>query len=133
MNGTLPRVVRSTHHALSALIAISIACSRAAPSTGFNGDTALTYVRAQLAFGPRVPGTAGHRRTGDWLVAQMRARADTVLEQRWQHVSAAGDTLPLRNILARFRPRAADRVLYVTHWDTRPIADEDPDPANRRK
>src|SRR5256885_5480557 len=39
--------------------------------------------------------------------------------------SLDGKVLPLRNILARFRPAVTQRVLYVTHWDTRPTADED--------
>ena len=30
---------------------------RLAPPTGFNADSAMSYVRQQLAFGPRVPGT----------------------------------------------------------------------------
>ncbi len=95
------------------------------PQTAFSGDSALAYVRAQLQFGPRVPGTEGHRRTGDWIVAQLRTRADSVEVQSWKHVTAKGDTLPMRNIIARLHPAAAQRVLYVTHWDTRPTADQD--------
>ena len=95
------------------------------PKTAFSGDSALAYTRMQLSFGPRVPGTAGHRQAGDWIVAQMRARADSVEVQRWTHVTQRADTLPMRNILARFRPELTERVLYVTHWDTRPTADND--------
>jgi len=91
----------------------------------------MAYARAQLEFGPRVPGTEGHRRTGDWIVAQMRQRADTVIEQRWTHVSQRGDSLPMRNILARFRPAEAARVLYLAHWDTRPVAEKDRNLGNR--
>jgi len=40
----------------------------------------------------------------------------------WRHVTSRGDTLPLRNFLARFHPAAATRILYVAHWDTRPRA-----------
>ena len=61
----------------------------------------------------------------------MRQRADTVIEQRWNHVTAKGDTLPLRNIFARFRPQATTRILYVTHWDSRPVSDQAEDPAKR--
>jgi hypothetical protein len=100
--------------------------------TAFSGAAALEYARVQLEFGPRIPGTEGHRRTGDWIVAQMKERADTVIEQTWTHVTVNGDTLPLRNIFARFRPEATDRVLYVTHWDTRPISDKAADPAQRK-
>src|SRR5260221_2080402 len=55
----------------------------------------------------------------------MKQRADTVIEQRWVHRTAKGDSLPLRNILARFRPQATQRILYVTHWDTRRMPDSD--------
>ena len=101
------------------------------PRTSFDGRRAHAYVRRQLDFGPRVPGTAGHRQAGDWLLAALRETADTVLAQEWVHVTAAGDSLPMRNILARFRPASAERVLYVAHWDTRPVADKEADPARR--
>jgi glutaminyl-peptide cyclotransferase len=107
------------------LVAASCDPVRSGPKTPFAGDQALAYARTQVAFGPRVPGTDGHRRTGDWIVAQMRERADTVIEQRWTHVTQRGDSLPMRNILARFRPDTDQRVLYVAHWDTRPIAEKD--------
>lgn len=101
--------------------------------TGFDGEAAYRYAGTQVSFGPRIPGSPGWQKAGDWIVAQMRTRADTVIEQRWMHKLANGDSLPMRNIIARFRPAATDRVLYLTHWDTRPIADSDPNPANRTK
>jgi glutaminyl-peptide cyclotransferase len=101
--------------------------------TAFDATAALSYARAQLDFGPRVPGSLSHSRAGDWIVSQMRQRADTVIEQRWTHVTTTGDTLPLRNILARFRPSATDHVLYVTHWDTRPVSDGPGVPASQRR
>ena len=118
--------------ALCSLLLLA-ACDRLdrGPKTAFEGARAMEYVQAQLAFGPRVPGTAGHRRTGDWITQQMQARADTVIEQRWTHVTAAGDSLPMRNILARYNPAAPQRVLYVAHWDTRPRADSDRNLGNR--
>ena len=97
-------------------------------SNEFNADSAMSYIRQQVAFGPRVPGTEAARKTGDWIVAHLRATADTVVEQRWTHTLANGKTLPMRNIFARFKPAAKERILYVTHWDTRPLADSDPDP-----
>jgi hypothetical protein len=101
------------------------------PRTPFDGAAAMGYVKTQLDFGPRIPGSIGHQRTGDWIVTRARASADTVIEQRFTHVTVKGDTLPLRNILARFRPHEAQRVLYITHWDTRPVSDQATDPAQR--
>ena len=57
--------------------------------------------------------------------------ADTIIVQPFTHVTARGDTLRLRNILARFKPAAAQRVLYLTHWDSRPTAEEAKDSIRR--
>jgi glutaminyl-peptide cyclotransferase len=100
--------------------------------TEFNADSAMSYIRQQLAFGPRVPGTEPARKTGDWIVAQLRRTADTVVEQRWTHTLATGAALPMRNIFARFKPGASKRILYVTHWDTRPHADGETDPDKKK-
>jgi glutaminyl-peptide cyclotransferase len=102
------------------------------PPTGFSGTAALEYARVQLEFGPRVPGSEGWRRTGDWLVQTLRERADTVFEQRWEHRLADGGTIPQRNIIAQFRPELQERVLYVAHWDTRPVSDAADTPEERR-
>jgi Zn-dependent M28 family amino/carboxypeptidase len=92
-------------------------------STGFNGTAAYNYAKAQFDFGPRVPGTPAAQRAGDWIIRQMRARADTVVVQAFTYTTADGKKLALRNILARFRPELKERVLYMTHWDSRPIAE----------
>ena len=115
--------------ALAVATPLALGCDAALSQrarTDFKASDALSYAAAQVAFGPRVPGTPAAKKAGDWIVEQMRGRADTVVVQEWTHVTQNGDTLPLRNILARFKPAATERILYVTHWDTRPKADEDP-------
>ncbi len=93
-------------------------------SREFDGGHAFGYLEQQMQFGPRIPNTPAHERTGDWIVAQLRARADTVSVQAFNHITHHGDTLHLRNFVARFRPAAAERVLFLAHWDTRPHADQ---------
>jgi glutaminyl-peptide cyclotransferase len=110
-----------------------LACQGERPQTSFDGTTALGYAKTQLSFGTRIPNSLGAQKAGDWIVAQMRVRADTVIEQRFDHVTEKGDTLHLRNILARIHPAAAQRVLYLTHWDTRPVSDQARDPAQRNQ
>lgn len=104
----------------------------AAPQTDFDGAQALRYVEAQVAFGPRVPSTEGHRRAGDWILEQLRQRVDSVAVQAFTYVTEAGDTLRLRNFIGYVRPAARERVVYVAHWDTRPVADNEPNMADRR-
>ena len=103
-----------------------------ATATGFNGGAAYNYAKAQVDFGPRVPGTLAAKQAGDWIISQMRARADTVIVQSFTYTTADGKKLPLRNILARFRPDLKERVLYLTHWDSRPISESAATEAERK-
>ena len=54
----------------------------------FNGRTAFTYLEKQMSFGPRVPNTPAHQQTGDWLLGELRARADTVIVQDFRTAPA---------------------------------------------
>lgn len=109
---------------LLALLALA-ACQRTLPKPPreFAATTAFGYLEAQMKFGPRIPGTAGHEAEAKWLDSLLRARADTLIVQRWTHVTAKGDSLVLTNFIARFNPQATERLLYFAHWDTRPHAD----------
>lgn len=122
-----------TRSAVLAALALVVACrgqSSQAPQR-FDGAQAMRWVEHQVAAGPRVPGSAAHRAIGEWIETELRRTADSVEVQAFDHVTAHGDTLYLRNVIARFRPHDPNRVLYVAHWDTRPTADQDPDPAKR--
>ncbi|MDE5662414.1 MAG: M28 family peptidase [Muribaculaceae bacterium] len=95
----------------------------------FSADSAYAYVAAQVAMGPRVPNTPAHARTADWLVERLKASGADVTEQTADLRAFDGTILKARNILARFNPDAERRLLLLAHWDCRPWADEDPDPA----
>jgi hypothetical protein len=111
----------------AACLALAIACNARGGTNRpheFAGQRAFGYLEQQMQFGPRIPGTAAHERAGDWILQRLRATADTVIVQSITHVTRQGQTLHLRNFLARFRPAAAERVLFLAHWDTRPHADQ---------
>jgi hypothetical protein len=105
------------------IVAVLACASSAPPVREFDGRQAFGYAGTQLAFGPRIPGSPGHRAMAAWLDSMLRVRADTVLLQAWDHTTADGKVLPLRNVLARFNPAATKRVMLLAHWDTRPRAD----------
>ena len=89
----------------------------------FDSASAFNYLKTQVEFGPRVPDTEAHRREAAWLDSLLRPRADTLIVQSWTHVTAHGDSLRLVNYVARFRPAATKRLLFLAHWDSRPTAD----------
>jgi len=109
------------------IVAVSLALGfgiGTAPQREFDGARAMTYAQAQVDFGPRVPNTDAHRAAGDWILAQLSARIDSVEVQAFTHVTVDGDTLHLRNFIGRVRPEVAERILYLAHWDSRPRSDQ---------
>ena len=108
---------------LATAAALVLACGTSGPVRSFDGPAAYRAVEAQVAFGPRIPGTPGHAAEAAWLDSLLRPLADSLLVQAWTHVTATGDSLPMRNFVARFNPGASERLLFLAHWDTRPRAD----------
>lgn len=96
----------------------------------FVADSAYAFVDKQVAFGPRVPGTQPHDNCAAWLISKLRAYGAQVTEQNLSLTAFDGTQLPATNILGQYNPQASDRTLLVAHWDTRPWADADPNPAN---
>ncbi len=100
----------------------------------FDGDRAFADVEQQVAFGPRVPGSAGHERTRQWLVDTLEPLADRVTEQPFTAMLGDSAAVEGTNLIASFGldPGLGTRIMLAAHWDTRPFADRDPDPANHR-
>ena len=91
----------------------------------FDSDSAFSYVKAQVDFGPRTPNSSAHDRCADWMAHQLRKWADTVYVQSYTVKAFDGLQMKSKNIIASFNPQAKTRVFISSHWDTRPIADED--------
>ncbi len=104
------------------------------PRIEFNADSAYRNVKAQVDFGPRVPGTDGHTRCARYLVSELaRYGADTVTQQTTTVTAYNGDKLPINNIMGRFNKDASERMLLLAHWDTRPWADQEVRKVDRAK
>jgi len=99
----------------------------------FNADSAYKNIERQLAFGPRVPNTTAHKACALWLEASFRRFTPNVIVQQAKLRAFDGTMLDSKNIIASFNPDNTSRVLLCSHWDSRPWADHDPDPANRKK
>lgn len=100
------------------------------PRPDFNADSAYAQVQRQVDFGPRVPGTPAHKACADWMVAKLEAYGAKVVQQNAQVTAFNGSKLPLRNIIASWKPEERERVLLLAHYDTRPFADKDDERTN---
>ncbi|GAB5535777.1 MAG: M28 family peptidase [Rubricoccaceae bacterium] len=98
----------------------------------FDAQRAFADVERQVAFGPRVPGTDAHANMLRWMVARLDSLGLVVDEQPVAFADPADSTRVFEgtNVVAAFRPEARRRVVLCAHWDSRPFADNDPDPAN---
>lgn len=108
------------------------ACAGAA-ETGFDADRAFGYLRTQCRFGPRVPGSRGHKRCCDWITSTCRELDLETTHQTFSaYIPLMKKTVHLTNIIALHQPRNPRKVMLSAHWDTRPVADREVDPARRR-
>lgn len=98
----------------------------------FNADSAYAFVEKQVSFGPRVVNTEAHVNCGDWMVNKFKSFGARVIEQEAQLEAYNGDILNARNIIASFAPEKKRRVLLCAHWDSRHVADYDPDPSKQK-
>lgn len=99
----------------------------------FDSSRAFADLKKQVAFGPRVPGTKGHAGCRDWIVAELEKSCPGTVRRQDTTVLVRGQRIPLTNIGARINPDAATQILLCAHWDTRPTADQEIDPAKRKR
>ena len=99
----------------------------------FDGESAYHFLLEQCDIGPRYPGSEEHRELQRYLVGRLKEFGANVSVQQFDAVLTTGDTLCLINIIGNYNLRSTRRILLGAHYDTRPRADKDPDPANRAR
>jgi glutaminyl-peptide cyclotransferase len=93
----------------------------------------FSYLTDQVNFGPRYIGTDAHEKCADYIRDNVKMYADKVDEQYFP-VTFRGENVQCRNIIALFNGNKDEKwYLIGAHYDTRPIADHDPDPAKRNE
>ena len=86
----------------------------------FDGQRAYNDVIAQVAFGPRTPGSKAHGQTVDYIRGQLQ-EANWLVEE--QVVKVNGQTI--RNVIAR-RSDIPPQIILGAHYDSRLYAEHDP-------
>lgn len=96
----------------------------------FDGASAYNYVKQQVDFGPRVPGTPIQKECADWLKTTLGEFADETIIQESTVTVYNGKQVPMYNVIGSFNPDNPKRIMLSAHWDTRPFADQDTDRVN---
>ncbi|HEX8516609.1 MAG TPA: M28 family peptidase [Bacteroidia bacterium] len=96
------------------------------PTPEFDADSAYSFIKAQVDFGPRVPGSKAHSNCADYLSGKLRSYGFDVIIPSGQTVKTYdGKQFALKNIIASYQPGLQKRILVCSHWDTRPVTESD--------
>lgn len=123
-----------TLHALSWIMLLFLTSPVSPPtirsdySPVFDGTQALVHLTAQCDFGPRPPGSANLSLCREYIVQNVESYGWNVTLQNFTYLG-----VECVNIVVRWGSADNASILLGAHYDTRPKADQDPDPANRSR
>ncbi len=98
----------------------------------FSGEKAFELLVQQVEFGPRVPNSEASRKAQDFIAQKLKEAGSQVFRQTFT-VTYRGEKYQMANIIGVFKGKRDLKVLLCAHYDCRPVADQDPNPANRNK
>ena len=94
----------------------------------FDQNSAFQYLLDQCSFGPRNPGSEGHKQFSEYLETYLLSLSPNVIVQEFSYQEHLTDTKREgKNLIAQFNLESNERLLLGAHWDTRSLSDEDPD------
>ena len=104
------------------LIFTCVSCQPKSPL--FSGENAFQHLIKQCSFGPRNPGSEGHKNTLNYYLNTFKGLADTVFTQSFEdEMPRTRAKVKMNNVIAQFNREANKQIMISAHWDTRPWAD----------
>jgi len=101
--------------------------NRKPDSASFDSSHAYADVQTQVAFGARIPGSQGHAQIREWMRTELESAGWMVEIQQTERMGH-----PIYNIIAK-RNTEPPQIILGAHYDTRMIADNDPDTTKRNE
>ena len=95
------------------------------PAPDFNPDSAYQYIKTQVDFGPRIPGSKAHEHCADFISQKLKSFGWEVIVQKATATTFDTKKFAMKNIIGSYNPQSGKRVMLCAHWDTRPFADRD--------
>jgi hypothetical protein len=102
----------------------------------FDGKRALGYLEALCKIGPRISGSEGMKQQQQLLEKHFKEHGGQI---EWQRFTATQKSDPRRqevamaNLIVSWHPDRKRRVILCSHYDTRPLADQESDARNWHK
>jgi hypothetical protein len=97
----------------------------------FDGERAMKYLQQLCDLGPRISGSDGMKKQQDLVTAHLEKHGAIVTRQTFQAKQhSRKDKVEMTNLIASWFPDRPRRVILCAHYDTRPMAHEEPDRRN---
>jgi glutaminyl-peptide cyclotransferase len=116
----------------------AFAADREAPAkpAHFDGKRALSYLEELCKIGPRISGSEGMKKQQQMLEKHFKEQGGRIEWQRFTAIQKSDPRrheVPMANLIVSWFPDSNRRVILCSHYDTRPLADQEPDARNWRK
>jgi hypothetical protein len=100
----------------------------------FDGAQAVKYVKQLCDIGPRISGTDGMKKQQELIEAHFKKLGATVTRQEFKaRQNSRKEQTDFVNLIVSWHPDKERRVVLCSHYDTRPIADQEANRANWNK
>jgi hypothetical protein len=102
-------------------------------SADFSGKRAMEYLEAICKIGPRQSGSEGMKKQQLLIEKHFKALGAKVTYQRFTaRQKSTRKPVAMANLIVSFHPERTRRAILCSHYDTRPIADQEPNPRRWR-
>ncbi len=129
----LPRYITLTVFFLLMNSNFTAQAQQPAQTARFDGERAMADLIRQVDAGPRIPGSPGLAATRDLIRTTLGEAGFDVHTQSFTTTSPLlGVPVEGENIFGVYPKGAKVKYIISAHYDTRPYADMDPDPARRK-
>jgi hypothetical protein len=95
----------------------------------FDGKRAMEYLEAICKIGPRMSGTTGMKKQQELIEKHFTDLGAKVSYQKFTaRQRSNGKPVEMANMVISYYPDRTRRIILCSHYDTRPIADQEPNP-----
>jgi hypothetical protein len=99
----------------------------------FDGKRAMGYLESICKIGPRMSGTEGMKKQQELIEKHFKALGGKVTYQRFTaRQKSVRKPVDMANMVISYHPDRTRRAIICSHYDTRPIADQEPNPRRWR-
>ncbi|TAL63139.1 MAG: hypothetical protein EPN85_00815, partial [Bacteroidetes bacterium] len=79
------------------------------PTPVFNQDSAYAFIKDQINFGPRVPGTPAHAKCAEYLSSKLKSYGWEVQIQNANITTFDKKKFTLKNVIGSYKPEITNR------------------------